>query len=100
VLGYDCRTFNGPQDFLAAAAGLETGCILSDLRMPGIDGFSLAAAVTQSGLGWPMLMMSSDRDPEIAERSLEAGFLAFLRKPVCGDLLADALDRAFATLRG
>jgi two-component system response regulator FixJ len=100
VLGYDCRTFNGPQDFLAAAAGLETGCILSDLRMPGIDGFGLAAAVRSNGLDWPMVMMTSDSDPALAEHSFAAGFLAFLRKPISGDLLADALDRAFAILSG
>jgi len=100
VLGYDCRTFNGPQAFLAAAPGLETGCILSDWRMPGIDGFGLAAAVRKNGLDWPMLMMSSDSDPALAERSRKAGFNALLRKPVEGDLLASALDSAFASASG
>ena len=63
-----------------------------------MNGFELASAVRGRALDWPILMMTSDGGPELERRVRDEGIAALLRKPVDGDLLADALDRAFAAL--
>jgi len=99
ALGLDCRTFVSPRNFLSEAPKLAPGCVLTDLRMPEMDGFAVAAGLVSQGRGWPVLLMTSDNGPELARRAASHGFAAVLRKPVDGALLEDALDRAFARLR-
>jgi two-component system, LuxR family, response regulator TtrR len=98
ALGYECTVFAAPDRFLGEAAMLAPGCILTDLRMPAMDGFELASAVRSRALDWPILMMTSDNGPELEQRVRDSGFSALLRKPVDGDLLVEALAQAFATL--
>lgn len=98
VLGLECRTFASAKAFLGQATNLAPGCVLTDLRMPEMDGFALAAALKSQGVDWPVLLMTSDNGPELERRATKHGFVAVLRKPVDGALLEDALDRAFAKL--
>lgn len=96
VLGYEHRTFGGAEAFLAELEGLPPGCILTDLRMPGIDGWELAAELGGRKLGWPMLLVTSETGADLAARARVHGFAALLHKPVDAALLTGALDRAFA----
>jgi two-component system response regulator FixJ len=98
TLGYECRTFAAPEQFLELAATLAPGCVLTDLRMPAMDGFQLTRRIRNSGLRWPVLMMTTDDGPALTRRATEDGLHALLRKPLDADLLAAALDEAFAAL--
>lgn len=98
ALGHECRTFAAPEAFVAELGTLEPGCILTDLRMPGMDGFELAGAVRQRALGWPILMMTSDHGGDLERKAAEHRFVALLRKPVDGTLLEQALADAFEAL--
>lgn len=98
ALGYDCATSAAPQRFLEQASTLDPGCILTDLRMPGMNGFELAASLRDRGIEWPMLMMTSDSGGRVEALARERGFAALLHKPVNADLLAGALESAFAAL--
>jgi len=98
TLGYECRTFAEPEQFLDQAATLEPGCVLTDLRMPVMDGFQLARRIRANGLDWPVVMMTSDNGPALARRATEDGLAGLLRKPLDVDLLAAALDQAFVAL--
>ena len=96
ALGYEHRTFGGAGAFLAELDSLPPGCILTDLRMPAIDGWDLAAELGGRKLGWPMLLVTSDTGADLAARARDHGFAALLPKPVDAALLTAALDRAFA----
>ena len=98
TLGFECRTFASPRGFLAEAAKLAPGCVLTDLRMPEMDGFALAAELASQGIGWPVLLMTSDNGPELARRAASQGIATVLRKPVDGAFLEEALGQAFARL--
>lgn len=100
ALGYECTTFAGPEEFLGRCPALPPGCILTDLRMPGMDGFGLASRIRGLGLGWPVLMMTSDTDAGIERRAAGHGIAAVLHKPLDSRMLADALDRAFGGIEG
>lgn len=98
ALGYQCATFASPEALLAALDGLAPGCILSDLRMPGMTGFDLAAALRRTSIGWPMLLMSSENGAHIDRAARTHGFALFLPKPLDSGQLAAALAEACATL--
>jgi two-component system, LuxR family, response regulator FixJ len=98
ALGFECRTFASARSFLEQAPKLPRGCVLTDLRMPEMDGVALAADLQSQGLGWPVLLMTSDNGPQLARRAAGEGFAAVLRKPVDGAVLEDALSRAFSML--
>lgn len=96
ALGYECATFSAPEEFLGRVAELPPGCVLTDLRMPVMDGFELAKSIVELGIEWPVLMMTSDGGDDLLRRASESGVSAVLRKPVDANLLADALSAAFA----
>ena len=96
ALGYDCVTFAEAEAFLDAAETLPPGCILTDLRMPRLDGFELAAGLRKRDIGWPILMITSETGEQVERRAAEHGFAALLHKPIDADLLVDSLERAFA----
>jgi FixJ family two-component response regulator len=94
TLGYECATFDSPEAFLASLDGRAPGCILSDLKMPGMTGYDLAATLRRKAIGWPMLLMSSDSGPDIDRTARAHGFARFLPKPLDSAHLAAALDQA------
>jgi two-component system response regulator FixJ len=98
ALGHECTTFGSPDEFLERVGELSPGCILSDLRMPGMSGYELATALRAKAIGWPMLLMSSESGAEIDGAARAHGFSEFLRKPLDSAILAAALDRACAAL--
>jgi two-component system response regulator FixJ len=98
ALGYECVTFASPEELMAQLDGLAAGCVLSDLRMPGMSGFDLAAALRGKSIGWPMILMSSENGPHIDRMARAHGFSTFLHKPLDSAMLASALDAACASL--
>ena len=95
ALGYECVTFSAPEEFLGRVGELPCGCVLTDLRMPVMDGFALAKRILELGLDWPVLMMTSDNGENLSRRASKSGISAILHKPVDANLLADALSAAF-----
>ncbi len=79
---------------LAALAELEMGAFdaaLLDLDLPGIDGMALARLVRERGLRLPMLALTARVDAEAEPGARAAGMGGFLRKPVSGERLAEAI---------
>ena len=91
ALGYRCEGFADAGAFLDSIERLEPGCILTDLRMPGIEGEQVGQALVQASVSWPMILMSSDIGFNAGD-ARDSGFAAFLRKPFSGDELAAALE--------
>ena len=98
ALGYECTTFSAPGEFLGRARELASGCILTDLRMPVMDGLELAAKLNELGLDWPVVMMTSERSTDLACRAAAQGIATVLSKPVAADVMADTLAAAFTEL--
>ena len=94
-MGYRFECFPDGADFLAALPSLQPGCVLTDLRMPRVDGFELRAKLAEQSIGWPVILMTSDCGPGIAEEAQSRGFAAFLAKPFSADQVAAALDSGF-----
>jgi two-component system response regulator FixJ len=82
--------------FLEAAPGLSTGCILLDIRMPGMDGLELQARLNHLGCCLPLIAMTGHGDVGTAVRAMKAGAVDFLEKPFDDEHLLGAIEEALA----
>lgn len=97
IAGFTPEPFLRPQEALAGLTADYPGVILSDVRMPGMDGFQLFRHVQAIDEDLPVILLTGHGDVEMAVAALKAGAYDFLTKPVGLDALAAALRRASAT---
>lgn len=84
---------DGPA-FLAAYAGDRSGCLLLDMAMPGMSGLEVQAALRARGFAIPVVFLTGHGDIPMAVRTLQAGAVDFLEKPIQGALLLERVQRA------
>jgi len=94
--GLEVETFESAEVFLESASRDHTRCLVLDLRMPGMGGLGLLRQLVSSGSRIPVIIMTAHGDEETRRRSLQAGAVAFLDKPVQGAALVSAVRSALA----
>ena len=92
--GYTAVMFSSAEALLASGALEGAGCLISDVRMPGIDGLELQRRVRVESPGLPVILISGHVDEQVRERALGSGAVAFLYKPFDGEELLRAIQRA------
>jgi two-component system response regulator FixJ len=85
--------------FLAAVQGREIGCVLTDVRMPGVNGLELQRRLHDSGAPVVVIVMTGHGDVPLAVQAMKNGALDFLEKPFDDVQLLDAVGRALAVSR-
>lgn len=99
--GYGVRGFACGESFLAAAGALPFGCVLLDLRMPGLDGLAVQRALAERRIGHPVVLVSAHGDVPAAVQAMKVGACDFIEKPFTGEeilrAVAGALDRGRAS---
>jgi FixJ family two-component response regulator len=88
------RVFSSAEEVLQSGALAEASCLITDVRMPGMDGLELQRRVRIEYPKLPVLFISAHIDDEVRRRALEGGAVEFLYKPFDGELLLRLLDRA------
>lgn len=96
--GFAPTLFDSGEAFRVAQPGLPAGCVLLDVRMPGIDGMSLLEALTKSSLPWPVIMMTGHGDVPMAVKAIKNGAFDFLEKPFSDVQLVNLLHKGFSIL--
>jgi two-component system, LuxR family, response regulator FixJ len=95
--GYGVRTFAGAEQFLAEYRPEWPGCLVLDLRMPGMSGLELQSELARRGVGLPVIIVTAHGDVATARGALKAGAIDFIEKPIDDEALVaaigDALDR-------
>ncbi len=91
--GFAVRTYDGARAFLAEAPAAG-GCVLTDVRMPGIDGLELQRLLHEQRVHLPVIVMTGQGDIAIAVRAMRDGAVDFLEKPFDDGALVDAVTRA------
>ncbi len=96
VYGYDVARYESAEDFLADPRRWTIGCVISDVRMPGMDGIGLVQALAaRSGVApIPAILISGQADIPMAVTALKAGAADFIEKPVDDVRLVAAINRA------
>jgi FixJ family two-component response regulator len=92
--GYDVRSCESPQDFLAHHDVSVPGCAVLDVSMPGLDGLALQQALTAGGSHRPVIFITGKGDIPTSVRAMKAGAIDFLTKPVNDKDLLAAIARA------
>jgi FixJ family two-component response regulator len=92
--GFRVQTFQSAVDFLISAEAAATSCLVLDLRMPGMTGWDLVSHLIATRRPVPFVVLTAVADPEEAERMMENGAVAFLRKPASGPELLRAIRSA------
>jgi FixJ family two-component response regulator len=93
-VGFRVAAFASAEEFLRSVAGETIGCLVLDLRLDGMSGLELLKHLADTGPRIPVVILTAHGDEQARERALQAGARAFLRKPVHGDVLLDAVRQA------
>ena len=80
-VGLAVRAYASVQEFLDAGAHAEPGCIVLDVRLPGISGLDFQAHCEGYGVHLPIILMTGHSDVPMTVRAMKAGAVDFLPKP-------------------
>ena len=92
--GYAALVFASAEEFLKSGALAEAICLVTDVRMPGMDGIELQRHVRLGRPELPVIFISAHQDEEARQRALDGGAIAFLYKPFDAAELLEAIQTA------
>ena len=89
--GYDTELYASPQEFLDAVMMTEAICLVVDVQLGGACGIEFARELAKTGLSFPIVFMTANDTECVQQRALDAGCVAFLRKPFAAEALLEHL---------
>ena len=92
--GLSTQLFASAESFLETYQPDQAGCVLTDLRMPGMTGLELQAALRARRLDLPVVVLTAHGDVATARAALKNGAFDFLEKPIDDAMLLDVLHNA------
>ena len=98
-VGLDTRSYVSAADFLERARLDAPGCLVLDVRMPGMNGLDLQQELQRRGLALPIIFITGHGDIPMSVRAMKQGALEFLTKPFRDQDLLDAIDQALRKAR-
>jgi two-component system, LuxR family, response regulator FixJ len=96
--GFTARSFDGGASFLENASTLPPGCVMLDLRMPGMDGLTVMDVLKGRLEDFPVIVITGHGDISTAVRAMKLGARDYLEKPFVEELVLEALTHAFKSL--
>jgi two-component system response regulator FixJ len=93
-VGLTVRTYANAADFLREYEPTQTGCLVLDVRMPGMSGLDLQAELVRRGAGLPTIVVTGHAEVPMAVRAVKAGAVDFIEKPFSDQLLLDRVRQA------
>jgi RNA polymerase sigma factor (sigma-70 family) len=98
-VGLQVRTFETAQQFLAEGKPDAPGCLVLDVRLPGLSGLDLQRELAKAGIEIPIVFVTGHGDIPMSVRAMKAGAVEFLTKPFRDQDLLDAVQEAIARNR-
>jgi two-component system response regulator FixJ len=99
--GITVKTYDSAAAFLAVAPTIGSGCVITDVRMPGLSGIDLLRRLKEMQIGLPVIVITGHGDVPLAVEAMKCGAIDFLEKPFDDDVLLasvrSALNRAEAS---
>jgi two-component system response regulator FixJ len=91
---FEVTLFETALRFLDVLAGLDFGCVVSDVRMPGVDGIELLKRMKAAHSTFPVVIMTGHGDVPLAVEAMKLGAVDFLEKPFEDDRLIGMIEAA------
>lgn len=91
---YDVRAYSTPEKLLADSGSRHATCLISDLNMPGMDGFTLLRSLRTGGWRGPAILITASQDSKLPTKAIAEGFHAVLIKPLADRLVLNAVHSA------
>jgi two-component system response regulator FixJ len=98
--GMRVRSYASAVQFLEAVPGMEHGCIVTDVRMPGMSGVELIGRLKALGVADPVIVITGHADVPMAIQAMKAGVADFLEKPFGDEAILGAIRAALARRSG
>jgi FixJ family two-component response regulator len=89
--GVPVRSFASAEDFLKSGQQHETGCLIADIRMPGMSGLDLQAKLNTEHCPIPIIFITAHGDEEMRLQAMRGGAVKFLAKPFDGAILLESV---------
>jgi len=96
LFGYSVESFASADAFLARVSTAPAGCIVADVRMPGMDGIELVRELARRRVALPVVLISGHADVPMAVAAIKAGAEDFIEKPIDDAHLLAAINRCLA----
>ena len=90
------KAYESAKAFLDAVPSTQTGCVITDVRMPEIDGIELFDVLRGQGIALPVIVITGHGDVPLAVEAIKAGAADFIEKPYEGELLLEAVRSALS----
>ena len=95
--GLPVRTYPSAADFLTVASNARQGCIVTDVRMPDMNGLEMVARLRALGVLLPVIIITGHADVPLAIQAMKAGVADFVEKPFGDDAILKAIRSALAS---
>ena len=92
--GFAVRVHESATEFLAIAGEISNGCLITDLRMPDMDGVELLRRLRDNGTLLPAIVITGHGDVQMAVEAMKNGAIDFIEKPFSDDVLIESIGRA------
>jgi FixJ family two-component response regulator len=92
--GLAVRSFASAEDFLNSGQQHETGCLIADIRMPGMSGLDLQAQLNAEHCPIPTIFITAHGDEKMRLQAMRGGAVKFLAKPFDGGILLESVRAA------
>jgi two-component system response regulator FixJ len=96
--GFHVLSYESGTKLMESAPDLEPGCVLLDIRMPGMDGLEVQQALKAKGVALPVIIMTGHGDVSLAVQAMKAGAVDFIEKPFEKAVLLSAIDQGIERL--
>ena len=94
--GIESRTFASAEALLDSGSAQTAACLLLDIHLGGISGIELQRRLAASGSKCPVIFMTGNDNDATCNEAMDAGCIAYLRKPFAQDVLLNAISKAVA----
>ena len=93
--GFSVQSFATAEDFLRSGRQHETGCLITDIRMPGMSGLDLQAKLNADHCLIPTIFITAHGDEDMRLQAMRGGAVKFMVKPFDGEILLESVRAAF-----
>ena len=93
--GFSVQSFATAEDFLRSGRQHETGCLITDIRMPGMSGLDLQAKLNADHCLIPTIFVTAHGDEDMRLQAMRGGAVKFMVKPFDGEILLESVRAAF-----